>query len=122
MALSKAMEDAVSVSDVYKFIAAVDIGTAYTKLAWILTKQPKDANVYAKWPAAQGKTQVPTAVLYKPANSKRTEWVFAAFGQDAIQQHALEEECWPLFRKFKMELHKQKVGCVAVCDGFSKQG
>lgn len=116
MALAKALEDAVSVSGVYKFIVAVDIGTAYTKVAWIITKQPRDANVYNKWPGAQGKTQVPTAVLYKPANRKLTKWVFAAFGQDAIQQHALEEEesACVLFRKFKMELHKQKVRRVAV--------
>ena len=109
MALSKTLEDALSLSDVYRFIAAVDIGTAYTKLAWILTKHPKDVNVYDKWPGAQGKIQVPTAVLYKPANEEKTEWDFAAFGQDAIRQHALEEESWPLFRKFKMDLHKKKV-------------
>ena len=93
----------------YKFIAAVDIGTAYTKLAWILAKHPKDVNVYDQWPVARGKCQVPTAVLYKPANKEKTEWEFAAFGQDAIQQHILQEESWLLFRKFKMELHRQMV-------------
>lgn len=113
MALSKALEDTLSLSKTYTFIAAVDIGTAYTKLAWVLTKQPKDVNVYDQWPGAKGKWQVPTTVLYKP-NEKKTDWVFAAFGQQAINEHEQEEENWPLFRRFKMELHKQEVHCYSV--------
>ena len=108
MALSKALQDTLSLSKTYTLIAAVDIGTAYTKLAWVLRKQPKDVNVYDQWPGAKGKWQVPTAVLYK-RNEKKTDWVFASFGQDAIKEHDLQEESWPLFRKFKMELHKQEV-------------
>ena len=108
MDLSKALQDTLSLSKTYTFIAAVDIGTAYTKLAWVLRKQPKDVNVYDQWPGGNGKWQVPTAVLYMQ-NEKKTDWVFASFGQEAINEHEQEEESGPLFRKFKMELHKQEV-------------
>ena len=105
MALSKTLENTLSLSGVYKFVVAVDIGTSYTKVAWTLTKNPKLVNVYDKWPGTQGNTQVPTAVLYE---QRSDDWVFVAFGQDAIRQHTLvEESC--LFKTFKMTLHEKKV-------------
>ena len=82
-----------------KFVAAVSIGKAYTKVAWVLARD-KQVHIFDKWPNSQGGIQVPTAVLCKPAQQK-TGWDFVAFGQEAIEQYTYmkDENC--------IILHKQ---------------
>lgn len=96
----------------YQFVVAVDIGTVYTKVAWISKQPPRIVHVYDKWPGAKDKTQTPTAVLYRPVDKDgKTKWEMHAFGQQAIDLHLQDEEAagFPLFRNFKMGLHSQEV-------------
>ena len=60
----------------------------------------KSVHTYTCWPLAEGKTQVPTAVLYKPQGEKR--WMWTAFGQEAT-----DEEEGLLFMNFMADLCKQ---------------
>lgn len=104
----------------YKVILAADIGTTYTKVAWTRTKcleSPASLFIDGQW---EDQRQVPTAVLYKPTQHQSPPWEFDSFGHDAIGKYTNEEqswaEGWALFRKFKMELHKAKVGMVSSCN------
>ena len=98
----------------YGAVVAVDIGTVCTKLSWIptSTRSTRNAHLYDQWPMAKDKSQVPTAVLYRPVQKgKETEWKMHAFGQKAIDLHLKDDESagFPLFRNFKMVLHSRKV-------------
>lgn len=95
----------------YLFVVAADIGTAYTKVSWI-PKRSNNVHLYDGWPASKDRSQVPTAVLYRPvAKGRETEWEMVAFGQEAIDTYFQEEEAdgFALFRNFKMKLHSQEV-------------
>ena len=96
----------------YQFVVAADIGTAYTKVSWIPNRSPKKVHLYEGWPASKDRSQVPTAVLYRPvAKGRETEWEMHAFGQQAIDRYYQDEEAdgFALFRNFKMKLHSLKV-------------
>ena len=96
----------------YQFVVAADIGTAYTKVSWIPKQSPENIHLYDGWPASKDRSQVPTAVLYRPvAEGRETEWVMHAFGQQAIDTYLQEEEAdeFVLFRNFKMKLHLKEV-------------
>ena len=95
----------------YKFVVAVDIGTAYTKMAWSPTRTAERIVYLFMGDQWEEKGQVPTAVLYKPTGDG---WEFAAFGQEAIRLYTEEHTTWALFRRFKMELHK-KVHTLSHC-------
>ena len=81
------------------YTVAIDIGSTSTKVA-ISTENPKSVRIYKRWPSAEGKSQVPTAVLYKPQSKKTLRWF--AFGQEAI-----DEEGGLLFMNFLAKLYKQ---------------
>ena len=105
----------------YKLIVAVDIGTTYTKVAWCQTKlaDPKSyLFIDGQW---EDQRQVPTAVLYKlpvELQHRSPHWEFHSFGHEAIHNYTKgrlkENESWALFRKFKVELHKKKVGSTTM--------
>ena len=99
----------------YKLIVAVDIGTTYTKVAWSWTTLAEpEAHLFidGQW---EEKRQVPTAVLYRPAQHRRPPWEFDSFGNEAIQYHREEKQSWALFQTFKMELHNRKVSRLSSC-------
>ena len=111
------MAEAVKVVDeeAYTFVVAVDIGTAYTKLAWIKNQNNplEQVHHFDKWPGARNRDRVPTAVLYK-LNQKRKSlhsqsWDFVTFGQNALSRFHSEGHSMALFRSFKMSLHEKEV-------------
>ena len=103
--------------DYYQFAVAIDVGTAYTKTAWIrnVPDNPLErVHCFDKWTGAKNHLQVPTAVLYElksaPGSFSQT-WKFVAFGQEALDRYrsAYGTQKMALFRSFKMTLHEKKV-------------
>ena len=86
-----------------QYIVAIDIGSTSTKVATVTLEQPKNLDIFNRWPLADGKTQVPTAVVYK-LQDKKAQCV--AFGQEAI-----DNEEGPLFINFLGNL-REKVNCL----------
>ena len=101
----------------YKLIVAVDIGTTYTKVAWCQTVTPPAEPelhlfVDGQW---EDQRQVPTAVLYRPSKHKRCSLEFDSFGHEAISRYGEGRQDWPLFRTFKMDLHRRMVSTLSFC-------
>ena len=93
----------------YKLIVAVDIGTTYTKVAWSRMKLA-EPQVHLFLGGQWEEGQVPTAVLYRPAQHSCPPREFDSFGHAAIHMwHREEMQDWALFQTFKMELYNRKV-------------
>ena len=114
--VSDPKETPEAIRAVYKLIVAVDIGTAYTKVAWSWSvTQPAglEAHLFVdgQWKSQQ---QVPTAVLYRPAKHSSPPWEFDSFGHEAMYEYKKKQGC-ALFQTFKMELHNTEVGTFSAC-------
>jgi molecular chaperone DnaK (HSP70) len=101
----------------YSFVVAIDVGTSYTKVAWVKDLRNPSARVHCfdKWPKAKNTDRVPTAVVYqlcqkRELSSSPASWKYVAFGQDALKRFQCEGDlqCMALFRSFKMSLHEKE--------------
>ena len=96
--------------DSYVLVAAIDFGTTFSGYAFSFCTSQEDICMYSKWGenvALQGH-KTPTCVLTDKNG------VFTDFGYDAESRFADltdgEDRDYCLYSKFKMTLHKIKVG------------
>jgi hypothetical protein len=99
-------------------VAAIDFGTAYSGYVFSLLheheKDPLCIKVNPKWETGGLwliSHKAPTTVLLNPKKE------FHSFGYDAENKFSElsgddEHHDWYYFRRFKMELYKQKVGII----------
>ena len=95
--------------DVYRIIAAIDIGTTFSGYAYALASNKNTIYSNRNWGQKQGflLQKTPTCLLLKPSGE------FAAFGFDAVSQYnnLTENEASEhyFFDRFKMKLYDNKV-------------
>ena len=102
----------------YQAVVAIDIGTAYTKVACNRYGSSSPPCIYQWLGVGSNDSWVsPTAVLYKKSvqglsvREPKREWTMQSFGIEALEgyQAARNNSKLLLYTNFKMELHELRV-------------
>ena len=104
----------------YQAVVAIDIGTAYTKVACNRYGASSPPFIYQWLGEGSNDSWVsPTAVLYKKSvhglsvREPEREWTMESFGIEALEGYkaARKSSKLLLYTNFKMELHELRVCC-----------